>query len=234
MSINILFSLSFSRRSYLYSICTCTICLSVYLSVSHSLLSSLFWKGNVLISGGRKPFWKTIKSWRNLKQDWFGWQARVAQLVACQLAVSEIHLQTLPGANLFEWIFISVICIASYVKYYYHSDIFLCFLPCNIQHKLKVPPFYMVRNLWEGKISNLNLRILSGMDSQQRKQWSKSSHENGWFTNQIKKAVEPGGDLIIIGDAKLNSNKWNEPKFIHANIASGLFQILHSLKKYPY
>ena len=54
------------------------------------------------------------------------------------------------------------------------------------------------------------------------------------FTNQIKKAVEPGGDLILIGDANLNSNKWNEPKFRHANIASGLFQILHSLKKYPY
>ena len=35
------------------------------------------------------------------------------------------------------------------------------------------------------------------------------------FTNQIKRAAEPGVDLIIMGDANLDSNKWNDPKFIH-------------------
>ena len=46
------------------------------------------------------------------------------------------------------------------------------------------------------------------------------------FTNQIKRAAEPGVDLIIIGNANLDSNKWNDPKFIHANIANDLFQVI--------
>ena len=46
------------------------------------------------------------------------------------------------------------------------------------------------------------------------------------FTNQIKRAAEPGVDLIIMGNANLDSNKWNDPKFIHANIANDLFQVI--------
>ena len=46
------------------------------------------------------------------------------------------------------------------------------------------------------------------------------------FTSQISKAAANGEDLIIIGDANLDSNKWKDPKFVHANLVSDLFQVI--------
>ena len=47
---------------------------------------------------------------------------RVAELVAWWLAVLEIQVQTLPGANQCEQIFVSLSCVVAYVMYYKVSD----------------------------------------------------------------------------------------------------------------
>ena len=45
-------------------------------------------------------------------------QARLAQLVACQLVVPEFQVQTRPGANSYEQIILRVYCIVVHVMYY--------------------------------------------------------------------------------------------------------------------
>ena len=46
------------------------------------------------------------------------------------------------------------------------------------------------------------------------------------FVNQIKTAAETKNDLIIMGDANLDANKWNKANYIHAKIVSDLFQVI--------
>ena len=46
------------------------------------------------------------------------------------------------------------------------------------------------------------------------------------FTSQIEKASEKPCQIIILGDANLCSQKWNEPGFVNKNVAEVLKNML--------
>ena len=48
------------------------------------------------------------------------------------------------------------------------------------------------------------------------------------FVSQIEKATSKFKNIVIVGDANLDSNKWNNDKFIHKKVAQILKDSLNA------